>query len=157
MAERRAFRERRTGQRRRREGYAVGFDKCSGECKTQVTKILTDPVTPEWKADPANPGANPKGKDIEKAANDLKAAIKKWGEPVELEPKCKAGCDCTEIDEDDVDWKKKKSHTRTFQDSFESKENKKANKFIIFVDVEFKVAIVAKACIEPKDKPIKPV
>jgi hypothetical protein len=88
--------------------------------------------------------------------HDLRKAIKKWGEPVQLdEPRCKEGCKCEEVDEDDVDWDKKKKHKRTFQDTFESKDTATTtSKFIVFADVEFKVAIVPKGCIEPPGEPI---
>ena len=152
MAMRKSRRERRSAQRRRRGNLKIAFAKCAGECKVFLTKILTDPIVTQFKADPANPGADPKGKDTDTASTDLKTAIAKWGEPVDLEPKCKAGCDCTEIDTDEVDWNKKKSHTRTFEAGYESKKKK----FIIFAEIEFKVAIVTRACLEPKDKPIKP-
>jgi hypothetical protein len=148
---RQARKERRTGQRRRQESSAIKFDKCAGECKTQVTKILTDPsILPD--INPVNPGDIPKEKDAKKAVKELKDAILKWAEPVKLEPKCKTGCDCTEIDEDDIDWKKKKQHTRKFQNPFDSN----GKKFNAEIDIDFKVAIVTGACIEPKDKPIKP-
>src|SRR5262249_52826466 len=104
MAMRQARRERRSAQRRRGNTFAVTFDKCSGECKVQVTKILTDLDTIKPDVNPVNPGDIPKEKDAKKAVRDLLAAIKKWGEPVELEPKCKGDCKCTEIDKDDVDW-----------------------------------------------------
>jgi hypothetical protein len=151
MAMRKGGRDRRRGHMRRGDTFAVTFDKCAGECKVFVTKIITDPITPDIKA--VNPGDTWKGKDATKAADDLKAAINKWGEPVEIDPKCKTGCKCTDIDTDDVDWTKKKTHTRTFENPFES--NKK--KFKAEVDIDFKVAIVTKACIEPQGVPIKPV
>jgi hypothetical protein len=153
MAMRKARRDRRSGARRRGDTLTVTFEKCSGECKVQVTKILTDLDAIKPDVNPVTPGDIPKEKDAKKAVKDLLAAIKKWGEPVELEPKCKDDCSCTEIDEGDVDWTKKKKHTRKFQNPFDS--NKK--RFNAEMEIDFKVAIVTKACIEPPDKPIKPL
>jgi hypothetical protein len=150
MAQRKARRERRSA-RRRGDTFEIVFDKCAGECKVYVTKILTDPIVPEIK--PVNPGDNPKQKDATKAANALKEAIVKWGEPVDLEPKCKTGCKCTEIDTDDVDWNKKKTHTRKFQNPFKSN----GKDFRAEIDIDFKIAIVTKACIEAPGVPIEPV
>jgi hypothetical protein len=150
MATRKARRERRSAQRRG-DTFTVTFDKCAGECKVYVTKILTDPIVPEIKS--VNPGDDPKQKDATKAATALKDAIVKWGEPVELEPKCKKGCDCTEIDTDDVDWTKKKVHKRTFQNPFKSN----GKNFRAEIEIEFKIAIVTKACIETPGAPIEPV
>jgi len=151
MAKRKARRERRSAQRRRGDTFAIAFDKCAGECKVYVTKILTDPIVPEIK--PVNPGDDPKQKDARKAADALKEAIVKWGQPVDLEPKCKTGCQCTEIDTDDVDWNKKKTHTRKFQNPFKSN----GKDFKAEIDIDFKVAIVTKACIETPGVPIEPV
>ncbi|HKA34509.1 MAG TPA: hypothetical protein VKH64_14930 [Candidatus Binatia bacterium] len=152
MAMRKARRERQAGRRRRGDAFEIAFEKCSGECKVQVTKILTNPIVPEIKS--VNPGDNPKQKDATKAATALKDAIVKWGEPVELEPKCKTpGCKCTEIDTDDVDWNKKKTHTRKFQNPFKSN----GKDFKAEIDIDFKVAIVTKACIEDPTVPIEPV
>ena len=153
MAMRQARRERRTAQRRRQGGDGIKFDKCSGECKLQVTKLLTDLDTIKPDVNPVNPGDIPKEKDAKKAVRELLDAIKTWAEPVELEPKCKGTCKCTEIDEDDVDWNKKKKHARKFQNPFDSK----GKKFNAEIDIDFKVAIVTKACIEPPNTPIKPV
>jgi hypothetical protein len=150
MAMRKGGRDRRSG-RRRGDTFAITFDKCAGECKVYLTKILTDPITPEIKA--VTPGDTWKDNDARKAANNLKDAINKWGEPVDLEPKCKTGCKCTDIDTDDVDWTKKKTHTRKFQNPFKSN----GKNFRAEIDIEFKIAIVTKACIEAPGVPIEPV
>ena len=150
MATRKARRERRPA-RRRGDTFEIAFAKCAGECKVYVTKILTDPIVPDIVA--VNSGDTWKDKDARNASNDLKDAIKKWGEPVELEPKCKKGCDCTDIDNDDVDWTKKKTHKRTFQNPFKSN----GKNFRAEIEIEFKVAIVTKACIESPGVPIEPV
>ena len=150
MAMRKARRERRSA-RRRGDSFEIAFAKCAGECKVYLTKILTDPIVPDIVA--VNPGDTWKDKDARKAADDLRTAITKWGEPVDLEPKCKKGCDCTDIDTDDVDWTKKKTHKRKFQNPFKSN----GKNFRAEIEIEFKVAIVTKACIESPGVPIEPV
>ena len=126
--------------------------KCKGECKWQVTNILRK-STPGWKVTGStDPAATPQGGDLKKAAAALTPKIDNWGKPVLLDPKCNAACECEDVEEGDVDWKKKKQHTRTFQDYFTSA----GDKFIVFIEVDFKEAIVPKACIEQKDDPIFP-
>ena len=146
----RQARKERRSTRRRQEGHEIKFAKCAGECKLQVTNIVTNPIAPEMKADPANPNAVPKPNDANRAATALRTRITQWAAPVPLAPQCtQPGCVCTEIDE--IDWTRKKTHTRKFKDpTFLSA----GNKFTAEVDIDFKVAIVSGACLEAPNQPI---
>jgi hypothetical protein len=144
----RAARRERKSAQRRKDSYEVKFAKCAGECKLQVTNVLTNPIAPEIKAPAANPNALAKPNDANAASTALRNRITRWAAPVSLDPQCKAGCDCTEIE--DVDWTRKKTHTRKFRDTFQSG----SNQFTAEVDIDFKVAIVIGACLESPNQPI---